>query len=105
MNIKQFATYAEINEQYARKLILSTKVAATLVQVKGDVKRWEISKEDADKYIAQKSDVRSRHDGRNKFNLYATLEELVAIRKAIAEVLPDYEVDELLIKTPTHVAR
>jgi len=82
-----------IREQYLRKLIREGKVVTTKVFILNALQepthtfRHEIAQSQIDSYVSTKGTrVANRNDGRQRFVLYATVEEMVAIKTAYPAV-------------------
>jgi hypothetical protein len=81
--IKEAAAFLGINEQYMRKLILDEKIPAQKVRVSptSDVMKWVVAEEDL---VARKSNNHSvRNDGRNKYTIYASQDEIAKLRQLL----------------------
>ena len=80
-SIKAAAAVLGLSEVYVRRMIQSGKLETTKVQV-GDTEVWrhEISEETLAAWRKDAGAHTARIDGRNKFVLYATAEELKAIQ-------------------------
>lgn len=83
MNLKTAAQYLNMNVMYVRKLVQSGKIPSQMVQVKGDVERYEITKEACDAYKAQHISTSRREDGLNKFNLYISMSDQDKVREIL----------------------
>jgi excisionase family DNA binding protein len=83
-SIKQAASVLNLSEVYIRRMIQQGKIETTKVQV-GDTEVWrhEISEEELTKWRKSASSRTSRNDGRSKFVLYATNDELAKIVKLL----------------------
>lgn len=77
MTVVQAAIYANMTPQYIGYLCRSDKLKATLEPTfdGSETYRYMIEKEDMDTYLA-KPRRGARPDGRNRFNLWMTAEEL-----------------------------
>jgi len=84
LTLVQAAAYLEIDAHSLRTLLRKGRLEARKSPVPGMPKviRWEISSAVLDHYMATRRSVGKRLDGRNKFSLYATQDELERIRKA-----------------------
>lgn len=79
-SIKEAAAKLNLSEVYIRRLISQKKLATTKVQLSESVFKHMISEDDVEKlnnkHLSSKT---QRKDGRNKYTLYATLDELKII--------------------------
>lgn len=86
--IKDAAKYLGVDEQYLRKLVREEKLPTTMVPVKAgsNVMKHQIAEADLDARKANAGHkAGGRSDGRNKWTLYATREEMAAIAKICAD--------------------
>ncbi len=86
--IKSAAAYLGVDEQYLRKLVREGKLQTIMVPVKpgSSVMKHQITQEaldDRKNNAGHKAGGRS--DGRNKWTVYATKEEIIAINKLCEE--------------------
>ena len=99
--IKTAAKELGLSEVYIRRAVRSKDLATQLVPVsKGSkTERHEIKESILMEWRATRGSGSRREDGRNKFVLYANSEtELGTIKEAIAQALPDYPVEDLIVR-------
>jgi hypothetical protein len=84
--IKEAANFLGVKPQYVRTLIRNGKFKPTKVAVAegSEVWRWEIPVEQLESYRANAGTRSRRADGRTKYIMYATPEELEQVN-AVAE--------------------
>lgn len=87
--IKEAAKYLGVDEQYLRKLVRDGKLPTTMIPIKtgSNVKKHVIDQNDLDARKANAGHkAGGRTDGRNKWTLYASKEEMVKIAKVCEEI-------------------
>jgi transposase-like protein len=84
-SIKAAAAKLGLSEVYVRRMIQQGKLVTEKTRV-GDTEIWrhEITEETLTAWRKEAGARSTRTDGRNKFTLYATVEELTAIQKFLA---------------------
>lgn len=85
--INDAAAYLGMKPQYVRTLIRNGKFKPNKVKISPDseVWRWEIPVSQLDTYRATAGTRTRRADGRSKFVMYATPDELKAVNKLVAD--------------------
>jgi hypothetical protein len=85
-SIKAAAAELGLSEVYVRRAIQTGKLATTKTQV-GDTEVWrhEISEETLNAWRKDAGARSTRTDGRNKYTVYATSEELAAFKAWLVE--------------------
>lgn len=86
---------------YIRKAIRDKILPTKLVPIAegSKTKQHVFTVEAYEAWRASRKSRSHRDDGRNKFALYANVEsEIPAIKKAISKALPDFNVDDLLVR-------
>lgn len=83
--IKSLASALGLSEVYVRRAILEKKLDTSLEPIKegSEIMRHRITQASVDSWRGSTTSRSRREDGRNKFNLYATQEELAALKTMI----------------------
>lgn len=86
LNISMASKYLNIGHQFCHKLVVEGKFKGAIKEpIPGsEVERWMIPLEDLDTYKDNRKTV-GRDDGRNKFTIYLSPEELTKVTKILKE--------------------
>jgi excisionase family DNA binding protein len=84
--IKQAAQYVGKSAEYVRRAIHQGKILTTKVEIANNTFRHEIAHEELMKWRASAEGGGSRReDGRNKFTIYGTPSEMLALQALLKE--------------------
>lgn len=96
--IKELAKEKDYSEVYLRRSISKDKLPTTKEKIAKNTFRHLISEEQWKEFRSNVSSRSQRTDGRNKFTLYATKDEIKEVRKALEEANLE-KINELLKRT------
>ena len=86
LSIKEVCSKYGLSEVYVRRMILKGKLASEKVEIATNTYKHMIAIEEVERWRKASQGKGSRRgDGRNKFTLYATPEEIAQIQKLIGE--------------------
>ncbi len=81
--IKEAAAALNLSEVYIRRMISQKKLNTVQIRISENVWRHEIEEEEIKRWRSASASRTTRSDNRNKFNLYATGDELAILETFI----------------------
>ena len=85
LSIKDVCKLLDLTEVYVRRMILKGKIETTKLEIHKNTYKHMITREEVNRWRSSVSGRSRREDGRNKFTLYGTSEEIEQIRKLLEE--------------------